>query len=166
MAADGFGDRIAVGSRDGGLTYAELLDAARGGAALLVERGAPRLVAVDTNSEAVPVGLFAAALAGIPYVPVNYRLADDKLRSILTQAAPALALVDPSVVPRLAGGVAGVETIDRSAFLASPSRAMTAAGGDGDDIAVLLFTSGTTGEPKAAVLRHRHLSGYILSTVD
>jgi fatty-acyl-CoA synthase len=31
---------------------------------------------------------------------------------------------------------------------------------------VLLFTSGTTGEPKAAVLRHRHLTSYVLSTVE
>jgi acyl-CoA synthetase (AMP-forming)/AMP-acid ligase II len=39
-------------------------------------------------------------------------------------------------------------------------------GGDPDDIAVLLYTSGTTGEPKAAVLRHRNLTSYILSTVE
>ena len=37
---------------------------------------------------------------------------------------------------------------------------------DPDDIAILLFTSGTTGEPKAAVLRHRHLASYIISTVE
>ena len=37
---------------------------------------------------------------------------------------------------------------------------------DADDIAVLLFTSGTTGDPKAAVLRHRHLVAYILGSVD
>jgi acyl-CoA synthetase (AMP-forming)/AMP-acid ligase II len=38
--------------------------------------------------------------------------------------------------------------------------------GDPEDIAVLLFTSGTTGEPKAAVLRHRNLAAYIVSTVE
>ena len=37
---------------------------------------------------------------------------------------------------------------------------------DPDDPAVLLFTSGTTGEPKAAVLRHRHLTSYVLETVE
>jgi len=37
---------------------------------------------------------------------------------------------------------------------------------DPDAIAVLLFTSGTTGAPKAAVLRHRHLVSYVLGTVD
>ena len=37
---------------------------------------------------------------------------------------------------------------------------------DPEEIAVLLFTSGTTGEPKAAVLRHRHLASYVLSSVE
>ena len=37
---------------------------------------------------------------------------------------------------------------------------------DPDDVAILLFTSGTTGEPKAAVLRHRHLASYVIGTVE
>src|SRR3546814_18837770 len=35
-----------------------------------------------------------------------------------------------------------------------------------NDIAVLLFTSGTTGDPKAAVLRHANLTSYVMSTVE
>ena len=65
-------------------------------------------MAVDVNSEAVPVGLFAAALAGIPYVPVNYRLADAQLAAILERAAPGLAVVESSVPGRLGDGVAGL----------------------------------------------------------
>jgi acyl-CoA synthetase (AMP-forming)/AMP-acid ligase II len=37
---------------------------------------------------------------------------------------------------------------------------------DPEEVAVLLFTSGTTSEPKAAVLRHRHLVSYIISSVE
>ena len=37
---------------------------------------------------------------------------------------------------------------------------------DPEEIGVLLFTSGTTSEPKAAVLRHRHLVSYIISSVE
>jgi fatty-acyl-CoA synthase len=38
--------------------------------------------------------------------------------------------------------------------------------GDPDEIALLLVTSGTTGEPKAAVLRHKHLASYVFATVE
>ncbi len=37
---------------------------------------------------------------------------------------------------------------------------------EGEGTAILLFTSGTTGEPKAAVLRHRHLVSYVLGSVE
>ena len=39
-------------------------------------------------------------------------------------------------------------------------------GGDPDSVAVLLFTSGTTGAPKAAVLRNRNLTSYVISTLE
>ena len=37
---------------------------------------------------------------------------------------------------------------------------------EGDDIAVLLYTSGTTSEPKAVVLRHRHLAAYVITSIE
>ena len=37
---------------------------------------------------------------------------------------------------------------------------------DPDDLAIMLFTSGTTGAPKAALLRHRHLTSYVIGTVE
>ena len=37
---------------------------------------------------------------------------------------------------------------------------------DGDDVALLLYTSGTTAAPKAAVLRHRHLASYVIGSVE
>ena len=39
-------------------------------------------------------------------------------------------------------------------------------GCDPEAVAVLLFTSGTTGEPKAAVLRHRNLAAYIVTSLE
>ena len=123
---------------------------------------------VDVNSEAVPIALFGAALAGIPFAPVNYRLADDQLTAVLRRLAPGLVIVGPDVIARV-GPIDGVEFVARDQFLRD------AAGGDPegtlpfvdpDEVAVMLFTSGTTGEPKAALLRHRHLSSYIVSTVE
>jgi acyl-CoA synthetase (AMP-forming)/AMP-acid ligase II len=168
IAADAFGDRVAVAACVGGdLTYKKLSERADAVSRHLAEAGAERLVAVDVNSEAVPIGLFGAARAAIPYVPVNYRLADAQLRAILERAAPGLAVVEPSVPPRLGGGIPGLSLLSRDEFLAAdgPARDQSAEG-DPEDPAVLLFTSGTTGEPKAAVLRHRHLTSYVLETVE
>ena len=159
MVADSIGDRVAVGS----LTYAELFERASAGSKLVGDR----LIAVDINSEAVPIGLFSAALAGIPYVPVNYRLSDEQLRAIVERAAPGTAVVDPDVVGRL-DDIEGLHVIDRPSFLntVSAGSERSDAPSDPDAIAVLLFTSGTTGTPKAAVLRHSHLTSYVLGTVE
>jgi len=103
----------------------------------------------------------------VPFVPVNYRLADEPLRAVLTRAAPGLAVVDDDAVGRVEG-IAGLRVMATSAFLELVSAAEPAPAKpvDPDDIAVLLYTSGTTGAPKAAVLRHRHLAAYVGSMVE
>jgi fatty-acyl-CoA synthase len=168
IVADALPDRVAVGSQgEGALTYERLLRQAQAVSRNLGDQSAERLVAVDVNSEAVPIGLFSAALAGIPYVPVNYRLADAQLSAILTRAAPGVAVVDQSVLDRFPLGIPQLVMTGRAPFLAADGPAPEAPEStDAEDPAVLLFTSGTTGEPKAAVLRHRHLTSYVLETVE
>jgi len=169
MAGEGFGDRVAFGPRPGGLTYAELLDKARRAGAWIRSKGAERAVLVDVNSDAVPILLFGAGFAGVPFVPVNYRLADEQLRDILARTAPSVAVVEQPVLAR-AGVIDGVELVSHDRFLAEIDAVDPQHGSSGDvspdDIAILLFTSGTTGDPKTAVLRHRHLASYVLNTVD
>jgi fatty-acyl-CoA synthase len=169
MAADGLGDRVALGSRDRGVTMAGLAERAARVGAFLANRPGERVAMVDLNSDAVPVTLFGAALAGKPFVPINYRLTDDQLRAIVARTAPCTVIVGDGVAERL-GPVDGVETLTRKELLdvaVDPNAPMADPyGGDPDDIAVLLYTSGTTGEPKAAVLRHRNLASYILTTVE
>jgi acyl-CoA synthetase (AMP-forming)/AMP-acid ligase II len=65
-------------------------------------------------------------------------------------------------------GVDGLTVLSPAALEARLEAATPAEPGfvDPDGIAVLLYTSGTTGEPKAAVLRHRHLASYVISTVE
>ena len=163
-------ERVAVGSSSAGLTYGELLVRAHRLAALLGQRGAERLGLIDLNSEAVPLCLFGAGSAGVPFAPVNHRLTDSQLRAVLDRLAPALVVVGDGIAERV-GEVGGITMIPRDDLLATVA---TDAGDDpaqlpmvdDDSIAVLLFTSGTTGEPKVAVLRHRHLTSYILESVD
>ena len=167
MAADGMGDRVAVGRRADGLTYAELLARARRGAALIRESGAQRVALVDRNSVAVPTLLYSSGLAGVPLAPLNFRLADDRLRSVLERVAPALVVTDDDSLSRI-GTIDRVEVIPRSGL---DSRLECVQAGDDElvdpeSVAVWLFTSGTSGEPKAALLRHRHLVSYVLSTIE
>jgi acyl-CoA synthetase (AMP-forming)/AMP-acid ligase II len=170
MVADGAGDRVVLGSRSGGLTGAGLLEAARQAAARFRAAGAEYVVLLDLNSEAVPVALLGAALAGLPFVPVNYRLTDDQLGSILGRVSPGVVVAGEETAARIPSG-SGLTVVGRSELL-SPVPAGDSAGVadlpwvEPEEIAVLLFTSGTTGEPKAAVLRHRHLVSYIIATVE
>jgi acyl-CoA synthetase (AMP-forming)/AMP-acid ligase II len=126
-------------------------------------------VLVDENSLAVPLGLFGAAIAGKPFVPLNYRLADDRLRSILERTSPATVLAGDGVAERI-DGVPGLTVVERADFLMGTEdesiEPTDGWGCDPEDTAVLLFTSGTTGEPKAAVLRHRNLAAYLISSVE
>jgi acyl-CoA synthetase (AMP-forming)/AMP-acid ligase II len=169
MAADGSDERVVVGSRRGGMTAPERLAKARRAAALFRGRGVDHVGMIDLNSEAVPIALFGAALAGLPFAPVNYRLTDDKLNDIVARLSPGLVIVGADIVGRLEDhdGIQLITTDDlRAAVDAARAADDELPFVDPEDIAILLFTSGTTGEPKAAVLRHRHLASYIISTVE
>ncbi|MFL5296400.1 MAG: class I adenylate-forming enzyme family protein [Phenylobacterium sp.] len=168
MAADAFPERLALGERAAGVSFAELQARARAGASWLAAQGEGSIVFLGLNGLALPIAVFAAGLLGRPFAPLNYRAPDDDLRRLLARTAPSVAIVDDDMMPRVAG-VEGVRLVTRSAFEAACLHEdhRTAELPEADpDIAVLLFTSGTTGEPKAAVLRHRHLASYVISTVE
>ncbi len=169
MASDSLADRVAIGSLDGGVSYAEIAHRARRAGTWLAAKPCAHVVLVDENSLAVPVALFGAAIAGKPFVPVNYRLSDDRLRAIISRVTPCVLIGGAGVAERVAG-IDGVELVDREAFLAvstDDSIGETDGWGcDPDATAVLLFTSGTTGDPKAAVLRHRNLAAYLVTSLE
>ncbi|HEX5945825.1 MAG TPA: AMP-binding protein [Acidimicrobiales bacterium] len=165
MAAAGRGDEVAVQSGDDRLTTGELLAAAWTGAE--VAAGASALAYVGTNGLAFPIGLFAAAAAGIPFVPLNYRLSDDQLHDLLVPLGDTLVVTEGEEVAT-ALAARGHRVLDAASFVAT-ARAGASAGdvpADGEGPAVLLYTSGTTSAPKAAVLRHRHLTSYVIGTVE
>ncbi|MFD3582494.1 class I adenylate-forming enzyme family protein [Streptomyces sp. NPDC058683] len=166
MAVTGDPDRVAIGPRGAGTTCAQLRHSAAKVASAVHRSGARELVFVGVNSPAFPVLLFGAALAGVPLVPVNYRLSAEALTGLLEHTDKPLVVADEDFAGVFAG--AGLEVRSTEDLLAEGLAAAPAEGLEGaaDDPAVLLFTSGTTAAPKAAVLRHRHLTSYVLGTVE
>jgi len=166
MAAAGHGERVAVQCGGAALRYEELFAASGAAAGELVARGAAHLAFLDVSGLAAPVALFAAARAGVPYVPLNYRLTGQELDALLDRIAPAHLVTDPQRAALLSSRP-GASVVARDELLAG-TRATNDAPwpDDPEGIAVLLFTSGTTGVPKAAVLRHRHLVSYVLGSVE
>jgi acyl-CoA synthetase (AMP-forming)/AMP-acid ligase II len=167
MAAEGDPERIVLGSHDGGITAAELLERSRRAAVYFEKSGAKAVGYFGLNSDVLPGALFGAALAGVPFAPINYRAPDEQLKGILGRVAGGLMIADDDEVERL--GACGAQHIVTKGELAA-AIAEPVSGEhpfvDPEEIGVLLFTSGTTSEPKAAVLRHRHLVSYIISSVE
>jgi acyl-CoA synthetase (AMP-forming)/AMP-acid ligase II len=167
MAVDGDPDRTVLGPHNDGITASELLERSRRAATFFQKSGAEVVGYFGLNSDLLPVALFGAALAGIPFAPLNYRAPDEQLKGILGRVAGGLMIADDDEVERL-GACGARHIVTKGEFAAALSEPV---GGehpfvDPEDVGVLLFTSGTTSEPKAAVLRHRHLVSYIISSVE
>jgi len=106
-----------------------------------------------------PAALFGAALAGTQFVPLNYRLSKEQLDAQMKRIAPSKLITAEAV------SVAGIECVSQRAIVEGQSLQSEAPDEDGA-VAVELFTSGTTGEPKSAILRHSNLMAYIFGTVE
>jgi acyl-CoA synthetase (AMP-forming)/AMP-acid ligase II len=169
MAAEGMGERTAVVCDRDRWSHAELFAGAGRVARRIREAGVERVGVLDVSSPAVPLALFGSAWAGRPFVPLNYRLTGAELDALIERVKPVLLITDGDRAGKLAGRE-GVDVVEREAFLALARGSQPPPEGDWsmepEDIAIWLFTSGTTGTPKAALLRQRHLVSYILSSVE
>ena len=157
MAAEAMGDREAITAGDQRLTYAELDQAARRLAAKL--KSGQRLAYLAENDPAMSAAIFAAALAGTPFVPINYRLAAEQVDALMARVTPALLITENGKQ------YSDIDRISRTDAISGDAMEGEAPDGEGG-VAIELFTSGTTGEPKSAILRHSNLMAYIFGSVE
>jgi acyl-CoA synthetase (AMP-forming)/AMP-acid ligase II len=161
------GDKIALIEGDETCSYAGLEGRASRIAQGLLERGVrpgDRVAYLGKNTLAYIEYFLGAAKARAVTVPVNWRLATAEVGYILDNAHPKLLLVEQefeqtaaavaSHTPRLVTGASG-DTF--KAWRERQSSARVTPRADWSEPLLQLYTSGTTGRPKGAVLTHRSL---------
>ena len=157
IAAEAIGDREAVKLNNDSITYSELNYMSKSVASLV--KNNEKIGFLSENNLLMPAALFGAAIAGVEFVPLNYRLSEEQLNMQLKRISPAILFTDQDIKCK------GIKTIGITT-LALDNKAELDNYSDDEAVAVELFTSGTTGEPKSAVLKHKNLMAYILGTVE
>jgi malonyl-CoA/methylmalonyl-CoA synthetase len=166
------GDADFITTREGrGYTYAEALAASArlAGAltALGVQQGDRVAVQVDKSPEAILLYLACLRIGGV-YLPLNTGYTGDEIRYFLSDAEPALFVCRPASLEEARGlaaetGCPAVATLGTTAdgslmeqaAQATPRETIVELGER--DLAAILYTSGTTGRSKGAMLTHRNL---------
>lgn len=167
-------DSPAVSAWDGEFTYQQLDRAARCLAQLLVaEGGVGPEVAVGLcmdKSRWAMVAMLAILYAGGAVVPLGVQLPPGRIRLVLEDSSPAMVLCDESKVDRFPASLGSkVVTVNETTLArlaktynddaaAVPSKSVRP-----DNMAWIMYTSGSTGVPKGVTLEHRGLYNVILS---
>lgn len=165
MIESAFDDRLLLGATESiamGATGADIARLARAGATALPE-GCTAVIYVGESHPLLPIVVFASAWAGVPFIPLNYRLDDDRLNRLIAQHPGALVLSDSMTAPRLR---CSPQSLGDWLNTLNEMQCAVEAATDDNSVAIILYTSGTTSEPKAALLRHRHLMAYLLGSVE
>jgi malonyl-CoA/methylmalonyl-CoA synthetase len=158
-ALSDLGDRLALRFGDEELTYARLRDAAAAVADAVA--GAERVGVWAVSEPETAVAFIGALLAGVAAVPINPKAGERELGHIVEDSAPETILCAP-----------GVELPEALADRARIDVALDARGGElpdepGEDApALVVYTSGTTGPPKGAVLPRRAIASNLDALAD
>ncbi|RBP66061.1 fatty-acyl-CoA synthase [Brevibacterium sanguinis] len=144
-------------------SYTQIHERTLACAADLLARGlrrGDRVAYLGPNHPAAVVVMLACLRLGMIFIPLNWRLAAAELDYQVTNAEVSRLFVAPELAETAAGLTAAVaqETVHWDpAATSARVPAVPAADVEGSEAAFLLFTSGTTGRPKGAVLSHANL---------
>jgi acyl-CoA synthetase (AMP-forming)/AMP-acid ligase II len=156
-AADRFGDAEAVVDGPLRLTFAELVERIRCAAGAFADFGVAkgdRVAVWAPNSAEWIIAAFGLLTAGGVLVPVNTRFKTEEAGDVIARSGVKAVLVQKGFLGQDYTAPAGIPVIDlKSDFLSSGSPFERAV--SGTDISDIIFTSGTTGRPKGAMLNHR-----------
>ena len=155
-AADRFGDAEAVVDGPLRLTFTQVVDRIRCAAGAFADLGVgkgERVAIWAPNSAEWIIAAFGLLTAGGILVPVNTRFKTEEAGDIIFRSGAKAVLVQKGFLGQDYTAPAGIPVIDlKSDFLASGSPFQRAV--SGTDISDVIFTSGTTGRPKGAMMNH------------
>src|ERR1700751_36430 len=173
-------NRVAIETVEGKrISYGDLIARAGRIANVLVDRGVKPgdRVAAQTEKSVTGLVLYLATVrAGAVYLPLNTAYTLNELEYFITDAEPSLVVCDPSKAAGI-GAIAAkvgarVETLGpdgKGSLTQAADKArmefVTVPRAD-DDLAAILYTSGTTGRSKGAMLTHDNLASNSLTLID
>src|SRR6516165_10869335 len=156
-AADRFGDAEAVVDGSVRFTFTEIVERIRCAAGAFADLGVgkgERVAIWAPNSAEWIIAAFGLLTAGGVLVPVNTRFKTEEAGDIIARGGAKAVLVQKGFLDQDYTTPAGIPVIDvKSDFLSGGSPFERAV--SGADIADVIFTSGTTGRPKGAMMNHR-----------
>jgi HIP---CoA ligase len=156
-AADRFGDAEAIVDGPLRLTFRQVVERIRCAAGAFADLGidkGDRVAVWAPNSAEWIIAAFGLLTAGGVLVPVNTRFKTDEAGDVIARAGVKAVLVQKGFLDQEYTAPAGIPVIDlKSEFLSGGSPFERAV--NGTDTSDIIFTSGTTGRPKGAMMHHQ-----------